>query len=283
MYLNLLLHHRSKELGMGFRKLNGKNIVITGASSGIGRAMATQLVRSGNHVLALARREERLKELQDELQLAAGSLAYLAGDITLEAYRQSAFDWISENWGGTLDVLVNNAGIGSIGPFAKSDEVTLRKVMEVNFFAAVELTRLSLSGLKQSDVPVVCNIASVLGHTALPMKSEYCASKFAMHGFSDALRIEMAAEGINVVLVSPSTTRSEFFAAVLSGASQQAKGMTADKVATLAIKAIKKGKREVLLSWGGRCLVAFDRLLPSTLSRILTRWYARQSASKVGS
>lgn len=265
---------------MGSRKLNGQNIVITGASSGIGRAMATQLVRSGNHVLALARREERLVELQSELKLAAGSLAYLAGDVTLAGYRQSVLDWISEYWGGTLDVLVNNAGIGSIGAFAESDEETLRKVMEVNFFAAVELTRLFLSALKQSEAPVVCNIASVLGHTAMPLKTEYCASKFAMHGFSDALRIELAAEGIDVALVSPSTTRSEFFASVLSGASQQPKGMPADKVATLAVKAIRKGKREVLLSWGGRCLVAADRLLPSTLSRILARWYARQSALK---
>ena len=264
---------------MRSRKLNGQNIVITGASSGIGRAMATQLVRSGNHVLALARREERLAELQNELKLAGGSLAYLAGDITSGGYRQSVLDWISEYWDGTLDVLVNNAGIGSIGAFAESDEETLRKVMEVNFFAAVELTRLNLSALKQSEAPVVCNIASVLGHTAMPMKSEYCASKFAMHGFSDALRIEMAAEGINVVLVSPSTTRSEFFAAALSGSSQQAKGMSPDKVASHTLKAIAKGKREVLLSWGGNCLVLVDRLFPTTLFKFLKRWYRRQSGA----
>ncbi|MBA61215.1 MAG: glucose dehydrogenase [Planctomycetaceae bacterium] len=265
---------------MGSRKLSGQRVVVTGASSGIGRAMASQLVQGGNHVLALARREERLLELQSELAEADGSLLYLTGDVTSEEYRQSVSDWIEEHWNGVLDVLVNNAGVGSIRPFAESDEATLRKVMEVNFFAALGLIRLSLQHLRCSRSPVICNVASVLGHTAMPAKSEYCASKFAMHGFSDALRIELALEGIDVVLVSPSTTRSEFFASVISGASKQTKGMSADKVASHALKAIEKGKREVLLSWAGRCLVIADRFMPAMLSRLLLRWYRHRLISE---
>ena len=154
--------------------------------------------------------------------------------------------------------------------------------MEVNFFAAVELIRDSLRHLRQSKSPVVCNIASVLGHTAMPSKSEYCASKFAMHGFSDALRIELKGEGVDVVLVSPSTTRSEFFESVLSGASRQDKGMSADIVGALAIRAIEKRKREVLLSWGGKCLVLADRILPGVVSKLLIRWYRRQCRAVTG-
>lgn len=266
---------------MGSRKLSEQRVVVTGASSGIGQAIATQLVRGGNHVLALARREDRLATLQSELESAAGSFVYLAGDITSADYRQSVFDWIEKHWDGVLDVLVNNAGVGSIEPFAQSDELTLRKVMEVNFFAPVELIRASLKYLNQSQAPVVCNIGSVLGHAAMPDKSEYCASKFALHGFSDALRIELAATPIDVVLVSPSTTRSEFFASALSGMSRQAKGMSPDKVASHTLKAIAKGKREVLLSWGGNCLVLVDRLFPTTLFKFLKRWYRRQSGAGV--
>lgn len=267
---------------MGSRKLNNQKIVLTGASSGIGHSMATQLVRMGNHVLALARRESRLADLQSELETASGSLSYLAVDVTSAEDRHLVSDWIVQNWGGELDVLINNAGVGSIGPFSESNEATLRKVMEVNFFAAVELIRGSLKHLRQSQSPVVCNIASVLGHTAMPSKSEYCASKFAIHGFSDALRIELKSEGVDVVLVSPSTTRSEFFESVLSGASQQGKGMSADKVGALAIRAIEKRKREVLLSWGGKCLVWADRILPGVVSKLLIRWYRRQCRAASG-
>ena len=261
---------------MGSRKLSNQKIVLTGASSGIGRAMATRLVQQGNHVLALARRESRLSALQSELETASGTLSYLAGDVTSADDRHLVSDWIVQNWGGELDVLINNAGIGNIGPFSQSDELTLRKVMEVNFFAAVELIRDLLKHLQRSSSPVICNIASVLGHAAMPSKSEYCASKFAIHGFSDALRVELKAEGIDVVLVSPSTTRSEFFESVLSGASQQAKGMSADKVGALAIRAIEKRQREVLLSWGGKCLVWADRILPGVVGKLLIRWYGRQ-------
>ena len=267
---------------MGFRKLNNQKIVLTGASSGIGRSMAAQLVRQGNHVLAVARRENRLAALQSELETASGSLSYLAVDVTSAGDRNLVSDWVVQNWDGELDVLINNAGIGSIGPFSESDESTLRNVMEVNFFAAVELIRDSLRHLRQSKSPVVCNIASVLGHTAMPSKSEYCASKFAMHGFSDALRIELKGEGVDVVLVSPSTTRSEFFESVLSGASQQDKGMSADIVGALAIRAIEKRKREALLSWGGKCLVLADRILPGVVSKLLIRWYRRQCRAVTG-
>ncbi len=261
---------------MAKRTLTDKRTIVTGASSGIGKELVSQLVQRGNQVLAIARRQDRLEQLQSDLENATGTLTYLAGDITDSEFRRSVLDWIRKNWAGCLDVLINNAGVGSIGPFADSSESTLRQIMEVNFFAAVQWIRDLLPALKKGRSPVVCNVGSVLGHTAMPSKSEYCASKFALHGFSDALRIELSADGIDVVLVSPSTTKSEFFASVLDGACQQNKGMSADRVAASAIKAIAKGKREVILSYGGNCLVLADRLLPTTLSKWLTRWYRRQ-------
>ncbi|MCH2599831.1 MAG: SDR family NAD(P)-dependent oxidoreductase [Pirellulales bacterium] len=262
------------------RQLSDKQIVVTGASSGIGRAIAIQLVRAGNQVLALARRQDRLEILAEELKDASGTLQFLAGDITDLQFRQTTVDWVEQHWQSRVDVLINNAGVGSIGPFTESDEDTLRKVMEVNFFAGVEFIRCQLGALRRGRHPVICNVASVLGHTAMPSKSEYCASKFAMHGFSDSLRIELIAEGIDVVLVSPSTTRSEFFDSVLAGTQSndsRHKGMSAAHVARITVKAIRRGRREVVISVGGKLLVMLDRLLPGVLSRALTRWYHRQS------
>ena len=98
---------------------------------------------------------------------------------------------------------------------SQAGEERLRRVMEVNFFAPVELIRSAIPLLREGKRPLIVNISSVFGHRAVPRKSEYCASKFALHGFSDALRAELAREGIDVLLVSPSTTQSEFFDMVL--------------------------------------------------------------------
>jgi short-subunit dehydrogenase len=113
--------------------------------------------------------------------------------------------------------LVNNAGIGAIGPFAEASPERLRKIMEVNFFAPAELIRSALPLLEAGKRPLIVNVSSVLGHRGIPKKSEYCASKFALHGFSDALRCELAPRGIDVLLVSPSTTATEFFDNVIEG------------------------------------------------------------------
>ena len=136
--------------------------------------------------------------------------AWIAGDVTSRDDRAAAIKRCCDRFGG-LDCLVNNAGIGALGPFAEADEERLRQVFEVNFFASAEFIREALPELRQGRSPIVVNVGSVLGHFAVPGKSEYCASKFALHGLSDALRIELGREEIDVLLVSPSTTSSEFF------------------------------------------------------------------------
>tara|TARA_B100000700_G_scaffold110007_1_gene123941 strand:+ start:27953 stop:28753 length:801 start_codon:yes stop_codon:yes gene_type:complete len=259
------------------RTLANKRFVVTGASSGIGRELAAQLVAKGNHVLALARREERLQQLAQQLNDASGTLAYLSGDLTASDFHNRILEWTNQHWQGSVDGLINNAGIGSIGRFAESNQTAVRQVMEINFFAAVELIRALLPALRQGQQPVICNIGSVLGHAAMPGKSEYCASKFALHGFTDALRMELRAEQLDVVLVSPSTTRSEFFESVIHGAHPQTRGMSAAQVARQSLKAIERGQRERILSSGGRLLVLLDRIVPGLLSRAITSWYQRQT------
>ena len=134
----------------------------------------------------------------------------MLGDITEPAIRGRLLDVARTEFGG-LDCLINNAGMGGIGNFADTNESRLRRIMEVNFFAPLELTRLAIPKLRHGNRPLIVNVASVLGHRAVPKKSEYCASKFALHGFSDSLRSELAPQGIDVLIVSPSTTDTEFF------------------------------------------------------------------------
>jgi short-subunit dehydrogenase len=251
--------------------ITSQRIVLTGASSGIGEQLARQLAAAGARLLLVARREDRLLELQVEFD--GSDCHVLAGDISHAETRAAIHAWVAAQWGG-LDVLVNNAGIGAVGPFLESDEECLRQIFEVNLFAPLELIRLLTPLLQGQTAPAIVNIGSVLGHFAAAGKSEYCASKFALHGFTDSLRAELANSGIHVLMVSPSTTRSEFFD---QHRTQSAKSpfkfgaMSAEAVAKLTIRALQKRKREVILSLGGKALVWLDRLCPPMMAWLQRR------------
>lgn len=255
-------------------KAKGAAAIVTGASSGIGRELVRRLVRDGCRCIATARRSDRLEELARQCASAPGEVVPIAGDITDGQHRQRLVDEAAGRF-SRLDLLVNNAGIGAIGPFADASPSRLRTVMEVNFFAPVELTRLLLPLLAAGRAPVICNVGSVLGHRAVPDKSEYCASKFALHGWSDALRAELSRDGIQVTLVSPSTTSSEFFDAVIEtqqGQTSRSFGsMHPETVAAHIYRAIRTRRHEVILSPGGKALVWLDRLCPPLMNRILSR------------
>lgn len=257
---------------------SGKLAVVTGASSGIGRCLCIRLAESGCRVIAVARREQKLADLGHEICRVTGQNQQVCfaipGDITEDTTR-AKIESVVKQQGGQLDLLVNNAGIGGVGPFEDAQESRLRKIMEVNFFAPAELTRRLLPQLKSSPDAVICNIGSVLGHRAVPDKSEYCASKFAMHGWSDALRAELAGTSVALVLVSPSTTQSEFFDALVEsdgGAKSKSYGSwPADRVAESIMTAIAKRRDEVILSVGGKLLVYADRICPSLMNWALRR------------
>ena len=258
---------------MARRTLADLRALVTGASSGIGRSLVKELLARQACVVALARRQERLTELAAEVDNPS-RLRCLAGDVTVAANRQRALDTCQREFGG-LDALVNNAGIGAIRPFAEGTEEEVRRIFEVNFFAPLELTRQALPLLRAGKTPLIVNVSSVLGHRAVPGKSEYCASKFALHGFSDALRIELAREGIDVLLVSPSTTASEFFQQA-SGDPKTVEGttnaMTSNAVARRIVRAMQSGRREIILSAAGKFLVWLDRLSPPLADWLVARF-----------
>lgn len=250
-------------------------VVLTGASSGIGYNLALLLAGRGATVFAVARRESRLSTLVETGRDLAGKIVSFVGDITQEETRRGVLEMAGNNCGGRLDLLVNNAGIGAIGPFAEASSERLRRIMEVNFIAPAELTREAIPLLKNGRNPVICNVCSVLGHRAVPDKSEYCASKFAMHGWSDSIRSELTNDGIQVTLVSPSTTESEFFDSVIetspAARSRSIGSWSAKRVARAALAAIMARRSEVILSLGGKALVYGDRIAPPLMNRLLRK------------
>lgn len=257
------------------RKLNDKRVIITGASSGIGRALAIQMAAEGCKLVINARREDRLQELAAEIGAADGACVIVVGDVTEKAVRARMIAAAQENFGG-LDILINNAGIGAMGRFDEASEERLRQIFEVNFFAVAEFIRESLPVLKAGHEPVIVNLSSVLGHRAVPLKSEYCATKFAIHGLSDAIRAELTGDGIDLLLVSPSTTDSEFFDAAIDDPTKRdwKKGgaMSPEVVASRTIRAIKKRRHEIILTFGGRILVWLDRMIPGIANRIIAKF-----------
>lgn len=206
--------------------------------------------------------------------IRTGAIVPLSGDITQSAHRQALLDFCQERW-NALDVLINNAGAGAIGFFTSASPERMRAVMELDFFAPVELTRAFLPLLRRGNRPAVMMINSVLGHRGVPLKSEYCAAKFALRGWTESLRCELARECIDVLNVSPSTTRSEFFDSLVhTDAGQKSSSigsMSPEEVARLAITGLIKSKREMILSWGGKLLVLAGSIFPRILDRILSR------------
>ena len=239
---------------MARRSLADKRVLITGASSGIGRELALAFARRDARVLLAARRASELNVVADQCrrQCAGVDAIVLPGDLTDPGYRRALVQSATEYWQG-LDVLVNNAGVSAHGPFAGSDEATLRQVMELNFFAAAELTRLAL----------------------LPLNSEYAASKFALRGWTESLRAELAAEGVDVLLVSPGTTETEFFDHLVAKRADlpwgESTAIPAAAVAEQTVRALERGRHEIFPNWRGHALVAANRLFPGLVDRALAK------------
>jgi short-subunit dehydrogenase len=257
------------------RAIEGCRAIVTGASSGIGRALVLELARGKAKVIATARRPERLAALVEQASSFGDDVTAVAGDIAHHVTRQQLIDCAHVRWGG-LDLLVNNAGVGAIRDFDRSDSELLRQVMEVNFFAAVETIRIALPLLRSGRNPLIVNVASILGHRGIPHYTEYCASKFALVGFSEALRAEVAGPGIDVLVVSPGTTRSEFFnslAAEQTGVgSRGERGVPPEAVARAIMRAIQRGRHLIIPNRQGRLLYWVNRLSPGLADAVVARF-----------
>jgi short-subunit dehydrogenase len=256
------------------RQIAGLRMLITGASQGIGRALAVEAAKQGARVLAAARSRPLLDELTAEVRRVSGLLETVTADVTSPEDRQAMADAAVRHFGG-LDVLVNNAGIGATGHFAEASPERLRKIMEVNFFGLTETTRVCLPLLLSGTTPAIVNISSIAGKRALPARSDYSASKFAVQGFSEALRAELAKDGVDVLVVCPGLTQTNFSQNMLEQKARvqldHLRGMTSEQVALEALKSLRKGRDEVCLTRQGRLIVFVSRFFPRLADRFVRR------------
>lgn len=247
------------------RTLAGLRVLVTGASQGIGRALVVEAARRGCRVVAAARSAELLAELAAEVRAAGGTVETVVADVTDPAGRQAMLDTAVAKYGG-LDVLVNNAGIGATGHFMDSSPDTLRRIFETNYFGPCELIRLCLPALKRGTTPAIVNISSVLGRRAWPARSLYSASKFAVQGFSEAIRAELLKDGIDVIVVSPGLTATNFSKNLLENTAklslEHQRGMTSEQVATATWDAVVRGTPDTTLTFKGKLLVLVTRFAP---------------------
>jgi short-subunit dehydrogenase len=257
------------------RRLTNRRALVTGASSGIGRALAIELARCGANLVLLARREDRLAEVAQQISQLGRRAICIAGDVTDPAVRQRALAAAQEQLGG-LDILVNNAGVAAHGRFAEADPARVRPIMEVNFFAPVEFIRAAIPLLREGVQPIVVNVGSILGRRGSPHKSEYSASKFAIHGFSEAVRPELARIGIDVLVVAAGPTETEHFDVLLEGSAKLPWGdpprQRAENVARAIVHGIEHGRHEIVTGWRGKALLLLNRVAPRLLDRIMSRY-----------
>ena len=256
------------------KKLKGKVVVITGASSGIGEAMAKEYAKVGAKVVLGARQADKLEALCKAIEADGGEAAWIATDVTKQEDCKALIDLAVERFGG-IDVMICNAGISMRALFDDLDLSVLHRLMDVNFWGTVYCTKYALPYLQQSKGSLV-GISSVAGIHGLPGRTGYSASKFAMTGFLETIRIENLKKGLHVMVACPGFTASNVrFSALTADGSQQGetpreegKMMTAEQVAHIVAKGIRRRKRLCLMEAEGRATHFVKKFAPALVDKL---------------
>jgi short-subunit dehydrogenase len=251
--------------------LRGAVAVVTGASSGIGAATAVACGRAGMRIALAARRADRLEDVAGRVRAAGGEARVVRVDVTDEAAVGELIDGTVAAW-GRLDALVNNAGIGLLAAVHQTTTRDFERLMRVNFFGALHGVQAALPHMRRQGAGHIVNVASVVGKRASPFRSAYVASKFALVGLSEALRMELAREGIHVTCVCPIGTETEFFGAEdnrLGIPGRRGPVQSADHVARDIVRALRRPRPEVHPYWPARALVLMNALAPGAVDRLL--------------
>jgi short-subunit dehydrogenase len=253
-------------------------IILTGASEGIGRALALELAGRGARLALAARDRQRLESLAQECRGRGADARAFPTDVTSSQDCEWLVNETVAAFGG-IDVVVHNAGITMWSRFdALTDFSIFERIMEVNYFAPVRLTALALPHLKQSRGLLVA-VASLAGLTGVPERSGYAASKHAMIGFFDSIRIELDGSGVDVSVVAPDFVVSEIHKRAIGpngeplGESPMVKTkiMTAEDCARRIVRAIERRERQVLMSTRGRLGRWLKLIAPSLIDRIAAK------------
>jgi short-subunit dehydrogenase len=256
--------------------LVGKVALVTGASSGIGAATAKALAREGTRVALLARREDRLEEVADEIRRMPGHAMVCPADVTDREAVKAAVERVLGQW-KRIDLLVNNAGRGIAAPLEATTPEDLRALLEVNLVSVLTLTQAVLPGMLKHASGHIINVSSVAGRRGLPLRSAYNATKFALVGLSESLRQELQGTGVHVSIVYPIFTETEFHAVELKKAEPKRYGpvQTAEQVARAIVGCARSPRPEVYPYPPARILAALNALAPGLVDRLMARLMRR--------
>lgn len=252
-----------------------KVIIITGASSGIGKALALQLAEHGAWLVLAARDTERLQTVAEECE-AKGALAQVIGtDVSQQDHCKNLIQQTIAIY-GRIDILVNNAGLTMFTKFEDVEDLSMMKrIMEVNYYGSVYCTHYTLPHLKKSQGLVV-GVASLTGKTGVPTRTFYAGSKHAMAGFFDSLRIELMNTGVDVTMIYPGLVATEVRERALGSDGKpltksymSEKGiMSAETCAEIMMKALIKRKREVVMTPRGKLSLWLKLIAPKVVDNI---------------
>ena len=256
--------------------------MITGASSGIGAALALRYAEGGYHVVLSARGIDRLEDVAAQIKQKGREVLAVSTDVAIREQCEAMVQASLERF-GRIDVLINNAGISMRALLQDADPSVIEQVMAVNFNGTLYCTKSALPALLESKGSII-GISSVAGFRGLPGRSGYCASKFAMHGFLETIRTELLQKGVHVLLACPGFTASNIRNVALDASGNQQKEnpldegklMSAEQVADLIFRAHQSRKRTLVLTAQGKFTVWLNKLFPSWMDRIVWRHYSKE-------
>lgn len=269
------------------QRFKDKVVIITGASSGIGKAIALEFAANGSKVMLAARSEDKLAGIVGEIRDKGQEASFIRTDVSLEQDCRKLVEKTVEKY-GTVNILINNAGLSMRASFMDVDLKVLHTLMNINFWGTVYCTKYALPYLVENKGSLIA-ISSVAGFHGLPGRTGYSASKFAIHGFLETIRIENLKKGLHVMIIAPGFTASEIrkHALTATGLEQgtsprdEKNFMTPEYVAKWVLKGIRKKKRNKIMTWEGRLTALFQRIIPTVVDWAYYKAMSREPDSPV--
>lgn len=259
----------------------GKTVVITGASSGIGAASCIEFAKRGANLALVARRKEKLEELEKTLAEFGISTLVCECDVSDKSQVKKMGSQVMEKF-GRIDVLVNNAGFAIYGAVSDLTIEEIESQMQTNYFGMVYCTKIFLPKMLEQKSGHVVNVASVAASFGLPGIASYCASKFAMLGFSEGLKHELKGTGIGVTVVSPIMVKTSFFdhRSFEHMPKYSPTALSAKTVAKAIVSAASSSRLEIIVPPAIRCAVWVKQTFPYVINPILGSIFRKQMARK---